>query len=164
MGSACPPLFQQPCGGDLPLRKGSTQGIQHKSWDPNCCLLASLIKADLHFYEWLTAGRKENSNKLGCRQAAQGREREEAGADPPLPQLGYFRCPVWVVTPGFEFVRKHSLGVMPIHAHVRSDVQTPSGSIPTMQSGRDATEVATRGQHTAGDNLSWVLSPGLWDG
>lgn len=102
MGSACPPLFQQPCGGDLSLGKGSTQGIQHKSWDPNCCLLASLIKADLHFYEWLTAGRKENSNKLGCRQAARGREREEAGAgrSPPAParifQMSSLGCHSWV--------------------------------------------------------------------
>lgn len=35
-------------------------GEQHKSWDPNYCLLTSLIKADLHFHEWLAAGRKEN--------------------------------------------------------------------------------------------------------
>lgn len=110
------------------------------------------------------AEKKTATSWAAGRQHGAGRGKRQGLADPPLPQLGYFRCPVWVATPGFEFVRKHSLGVMPIHAHVWSDVQTPSGSIPAMQSGKDATEAATRGQHAAGDNLSWVLSPALWDG
>lgn len=49
------------CGVSLTLLTAlMAPGEQHKSWDPNYCLLTSLIKADLHFHEWLAAGRKEN--------------------------------------------------------------------------------------------------------
>ena len=91
-------------GGTPPPEEGITPREQHKSWDPNCCLLASLIKADLHFYEWLAAGRKENSRQQDVsRQCRAGRGRRQGLADLPLPQLGYFR---WLVTPGFESVTR----------------------------------------------------------
>lgn len=64
-------------------------GEQHKSWDPNCCKLTSLIKADLHFHEWLAAGRKEKQQQLGCRA---GREGWQGLSELPLLQLWNFGC------------------------------------------------------------------------
>lgn len=49
-----------------------TPGEQQKSWDPNSCLLTSLIKADLHFHEWLAAGRQENSINWAAGQGERG--------------------------------------------------------------------------------------------
>lgn len=55
---------------------------QQQNGNPNCSLLASLITADLHFYEWLSAG-----IKVGCRQGKRG---EAAGLPAlPMPRLGW---------------------------------------------------------------------------
>lgn len=49
-----------------------TPGEQQESWDPNCCLLTSLIKADLHCHEWLAAVRKKNSSNWAAGQGKRG--------------------------------------------------------------------------------------------
>lgn len=61
-----PHSSNSPAGrGGPPPEEGFTPREQHKSWDPNCCLLVSLIKADLHFCERLAADRKANGNWAG---------------------------------------------------------------------------------------------------
>lgn len=174
MGLACPPLFQQPCGVGPPPEEGITPREQNKSWDPNCCLLTSLIKTDLHFYEWLAAGRKENSNRDASRQRRAGRGRRGRGwLISPCPSSA-----ILDVCSGLSLLfLSLSLGLSentalssrpPTHTcseRCANMLQTPSGSVLAMQSGRAATGVLTRGCYcTAGDNLSRVLRPGLWDG
>ena len=174
-GISMSPTLPTALRGGPPPEEGIVPREQHKSWDPNCCLLASLIKADLHFYEWLAAARKENSNKPGYRQAGSAGQGEGGGRGwqiSPCPSSAildvHSELSLLVLSPSLGLSENTALSSCP-PTHARAErcantLQTPPGSILAMQSGRAATGVAMRGHQTAGDNLSRVLRPGLWDG
>lgn len=91
--------------------EGITRREQQQNCNPNCSLLASLITADLHFYEWLSAG-----IKVGCRQGKRGGR----GCQPsPCPGLAG-----WVLVVGCGLVCQPVPEVISKHQHLINPPRT----------------------------------------